>query len=270
MVRRAGALVAVLLAGSVQAEPATALRLYEGEARDPDSGRLLYTEQHLVRLPSPSTVPAASPQERLVLYRCPDGELFARKQVDYREGWPAAPTFRLEDGRFGYREGVRAEQDTLLAFLRRDSRSPERRGSVAPSARLVVDAGFDEFVRAGWTALQSGKTLALDFLVPSRLGTYGFTLRRIGVIDVEGQPASQFRLSLGGVLGWFAPDITVTYRDSDQRLLRFEGLTNIRADREENLVARIDFPDARGPRPAGPGDWAAALAEPLTACEPGS
>lgn len=78
------------------------LRHYEGEARDPDSGALLYREKHLVRLSE------GEPQERLVLYRCADGTAFALKQVDYRTS-RTAPEFTLEDVRTGYREGLRRD-----------------------------------------------------------------------------------------------------------------------------------------------------------------
>jgi hypothetical protein len=272
MVRRALLLCMLLGGGAVQADAGTLVQRYEGRAHDLDSGRLLYTEQHLVQSDASGDSVATTsrgPDRRLVLYRCPAGQLFARKLVEYATGSWAAPVFTLQDGRFGYREGVRAEAGKLFAFLQRDAESEERNGVVEPGERLVIDAGFDEFVRASWERLQSGETLSLDFLVPSRLTTYGFKLRRVGPVEIEGAAATQFRLGLGGMLGWFAPDITVTYRDADQRLLRFEGLTNIRADREDNLVARIEFPAALGPRPAESGDWDSALAEPLSACEPG-
>ena len=117
-----------------------------------------------------------------------------------------------------------------------------------------------------WPALLRGESVALDFLVPSRLETLGFKLRRIGSERIDGAPATVFRLSLGGLLGLFAPDIEVGYRDADRRLMRFEGLTNIRADRDDNLVARIAFPPARERAGVDAAAWAAALAEPLGAC----
>ena len=92
----------VLLAAVVVAGPATAepLRYEEGLARAPGGGALLYREQHWLRLRE------GRPLERLVLYRCPNGVAFARKQVDYRGSAPA-PAFALEDARSGYREGLR-------------------------------------------------------------------------------------------------------------------------------------------------------------------
>lgn len=252
---RAALALALLLA----APAARADRSYAGEARDPDSGALLYEEHHLLRQQD------GQPRERLVLYRCPDGAAFARKRVEYGPD-PAAPAFVLEDERFGYREGARREGAALVAFVRSAADALTREATLPAARALVVDAGFDEFVRRHWPALLRGESVALDFLVPSRLETLGFKLRRIGSERIDGAPATVFRLSLGGLLGLFAPDIEVGYRDADRRLMRFEGLTNIRADRDDNLVARIAFPPARERPGVDAAAWAAALAEPLGAC----
>lgn len=235
---------------------------YQGEARDLDTGTLLYREHHLVRQDG------ALPRERVVLYRCVDDALFARKRVDYSNA-SASPAFAMEDGRFGYREGVRLTDASLITYVRRDAASDEEQTALASTKRLVIDAGFDEFVRAHWNELQRGDTLTLDFLVPSRLDSYGFKLRKVESVPSDDAQISVFRLSLGGVLGWFADDIEVRYRDADRRLMRFEGLTNIRADRKDNLHARIDFPPQLERSGLGPAEWEQALAEPLTACEPG-
>ena len=60
--------------------------------------RLLYRESH--------DLPDDSPREHRVLAPSPDGTPSARKRVT-ASTQPMAPNFRLEDGRDGYREGVR-------------------------------------------------------------------------------------------------------------------------------------------------------------------
>lgn len=256
MVRIAAGLAFLLLATAAHAD-----RRLVGEARDPESDALIYREEHLLRETQDV------PRERLVLYRCPNGELFARKRVSYGDT-PTTPTFALEDGRFGYREGLRRDGERLTAYVKRDQERPETQGEIAAAESLVVDAGFDEFVRARWDALQRGDGLPISFLVPSRQRTYTFRLKRLGAEQIEGAAATRLRLSLGGVLGWFLPHIDVSYRDRDRRLMRFEGLTNIRIDPEDTYVARIEFPP-RLESTLTPEAWDAALAEPITACQPG-
>lgn len=236
---------------------------YRGEARSTDSGSLMYAEQHLLR-----TTEDGQPSERMVLYRCPSGEAFARKRVEY--GDPLyAPTFRMDDARLGYAEGFTRGKASGEALVQRAADQPAETDAVSLGESLVVDAGFDEFVRNHWDELQAGKKVSLRFLVPSRLAAYGFKLQKTGEEDLYGAKASTFRLALSGVFGWFADAIDVSYRNSDRRLMRFVGLSNIRANAEENLVADIQFPPAEEQPALADDAWEKAASEPLVNCQLG-
>lgn len=243
---------------ALAAPAAASLQFQEGLARDPDSGALLYREQHLLDHADGEL------RRRLVVYRCTDGTAFARKQVDYGDS-SLAPAFSFEDVRLGYREGLRRAGDAGELWVRRGPQAAERSAPVSVGEALVADAGFDEFIRERWQPLLDGKPVPLQFAVPSRLDAYDFTVRRRGAGEVAGEPAEFFRLRLGGLLGWLAPHIDVAYGRDSRRLLRFEGLSNLRDDQgKEQLLARIDFPSPAGPAAAG--QWQALLAEPLSAC----
>jgi hypothetical protein len=133
---------------------------------------------------------------------------------------------------------------------------------------LVADAGFDEFIRKQWTALVAGRSLPLDFAVPSRLRSLPFSLQRTGEAQVNGEKAWLFELRLDNWLAVFAPKIEVAYGKDSRRLLRFMGLSNLRDDRGvDSLVTRIDFET-----PAKASDeaaWATAATQPLSACRAG-
>lgn len=233
------------------------LSFEEGIARDAGGDGLLYTEQHLVRREG------SRPLERLVLYRCADGTAFARKRVDYRQS-VFAPAFSLEDARLGYREGLRRAGGPGEVFVREGAGEAERAAALDPQTG-VADAGFDEFVRQHWDALMAGEAVPLHFAVPARLESLGFRIRRVGDTEVAGEPATVFRLALGGWRGWIAPRIDVAYGRDSRRLLRFEGLGNLRDDRgDRQLEARIDFP--RPARPADEAQWRAFASERLSAC----
>lgn len=229
----------------------------EGRAQSPDGG-LLYLEHHLVRRAQ------GRPLERLVLYRCADGTAFARKRVDYRES-VLAPAFALEDARSDYREGLRRPGGPHELFVREGAGETERSARVE-AADLVADAGFDEFLRTHWDRLMAGDAVPLAFAVPSRLESMDFTVRRLrGGAQVAGEDAVVFRLALGGWRGWLAPHIDVAYGRESRRLLRFEGLSNLRSDDgRRQLAARIDFP--RPARAADEAQWQAFAREPLSAC----
>jgi hypothetical protein len=134
----------------------------------------------------------------------------------------------------------------------------------------VVDAGFDEFVRAHWDALAAGQALPLEFAVPSRLRSYRFVVGRVegGDARLAGEPVLRLRLRLDGWLAWVAPHVDASYGRTTRRLLRFEGLGTIRdLAGGKPLPARIDFEGT--PRPADEAGWTAALAGPLSACAGG-
>lgn len=236
-----------------------ALTFEEGVARDPGSLALLYREQHLIRRAD------GRPTERLVIYRCADGTPFARKRVDYR-GSAQAPEFSLEDVRLGYGEGLRRTDGGHTVWVRDGRGETERSAALdETAARLVADAGFDEFIRNHWAPLVSGQSVPLQFAVPSRLQTLGFRVDRQGPLTLDQEPAESFRLKLGGLLGWVAPHIDVAYGRDSRRLLRFEGLSNLRSDDgRSQLVARIEF--AKPAVAAAETQWRAAERQPLSAC----
>lgn len=245
----------LLLAFLVIGPAMAAYRAERSLARDPADGRLLYVEEHALRFNAEGGL-----LERHVLYRCADGTAFARKRVDYRPD-AEAPDFELQDARSGYREGLRSVSGGREAFVQRPG-DAERATRLRPGP-LVADAGFDVWVRRAWPRLLAGERLRVDFLVPSRRAVYAFDVQALASAPATDEP--RFRLRLGGWLGWFAPYIDVTYTGAERRLLRFEGLSNLRDDRGQRpLVVRIDFPE-----PATASDaaaFAALQAEPLRAC----
>jgi len=229
---------------------------FTGYARSLDGGELLYVETHAV-------ADAGTPRERRVVsYLCGDGELtFARKTIDYAAN-RLAPAFVLDDARGGVIEGLERKDGLAIVFARGRAAGAEHREKALPAtAALVADAGFDELVRARWDTLARGDDVVVPFLVPSRLETLKFRIRRTGAVAIDGAAATVFRLSLAGPLGWFVPDIDVTYRDADRRLLRYRGTTNIRDATGEMIAAQIDFPDAA--RSDAPVDLEALRARPL-------
>ena len=255
---RVSALVATLFAGQPVAAD-DGLRFEEGVARNPATRAEMYREQHWMRSQAGRLV------ERLVLYRCPDGTAFARKRVDYRNS-AISPAFAFEDRRSGHREGLRRASAPTLFFQAPGSGAERTTGIAKPG--LVADAGFDEFIRRQWSGLIAGRIVPLEFALPSRLRSLPFSVRRQGQAVVAGEKAWVFRLKLDGLLGLVAPSIDVSYGQASQRLLRFQGLSNLRDDAgKSQLVARIDFPKS-----AAPSDeirWQAAAAIPLSACRTG-
>jgi hypothetical protein len=226
----------------------------DGLARDPDNARLLYREAHLIRREG------ERPVERLVLYRCPSGAAFARKRVDYRDS-ALAPAFELVDAR-GYREGLRREGGRVVLWTGSQPGKPLKPS--ASATPLVADAGFDEFLRVHWASLAAGRPQPLAFAVPAYGRSLALKVRSSGIHARDGDRMKRFELRLDGLLGKVAPAIRVEYDIRDKRLRRFNGPTNIRDNRGDQIKAEIDFPQP--PRTVDAQRWQAALDEPLTRC----
>lgn len=211
---------------------------FTGYARSLDGRDLLYVESHSV------SRAGNADETRVVLYRCSAGSApFARKELDYAAN-RIAPAFEFVDARSGFSEGLRRNAGGVEVFARAGSTAQMRSESLPPIAPIVADAGFDEFVRTRWDSLEKGDSIEVPFLVPSRLDSVNFKVRKIADATIDGDVASVFRLSVAGPIGWFLSDIDVSYRQRDRRLVRYRGITNVRNAAGAMLEAQIDFADA--------------------------
>ena len=244
----AGALAASLAAGGAVGAP---LSREEARVHAAGNGALLYRETHFV-------APGGS-GERWVLYRCPDGSPFARKRVAPAAA-PATPNFAFEDGRDGYREGVRGTDRSRAVFVRGEDGAETARTVQVP-ADGVIDAGFDAAVRGHWQALMAGESVRMQFLVPSRKRFYPVRVQRVGATRWNGIEAQRLRMRLDAWFGFAVPDVQLVYASRDQRLLEFAGTGNVRDGRGANPQVRIRF--APAPAAATAADVQAAIRAPL-------
>ncbi|UHQ22100.1 hypothetical protein LVB77_15690 [Lysobacter sp. 5GHs7-4] len=207
---------------------------YDGLAYARDGARLLYRETHW-------RYAEQGVGHRLVLYRCPGGEAFARKRV-VDGASAAAPDFDFSDGRDGYREGVRSRGDGREVYVQDGARAPLRSRALSLPRDAVIDAGFDAMVRARWDALSPGRAIAVPFLLPSRFDFLDLKLAAAAPARVDGRGARRLRMSLDRWYGFAIPAIELTYADADRRLLEFRGIGTIRDRRGRHLDVRIAFP----------------------------
>ncbi|MEO7431958.1 MAG: hypothetical protein ABIV12_07760 [Dokdonella sp.] len=206
---------------------------YVGTAYDA-SGRVLYTESHWIS----GTLPR---RELTVLFRCPDGAPFARKHV-VEAGVAQAPSFTLEDARTGYREGVRdGTGGSREVFTRSVEGQLEKRALLKSAPDLVVDAGFDSFIRDHWDALATGAPQHVEFLVPSRLRTYPFTLSLVDDELMDGKPVRRFLMELDTWYGFAIPSIVLFYAADTRTIREYRGIANVRDSTGKSLDVRIEF-----------------------------
>lgn len=233
---------------------AAAADRYDGLAYAPRSGALVYRETHWRYVDKGVAT-------RLVVYRCPGGEAFARKQVFDRRN-SATPDFELFDARDGYREGVRTVAGAREVFWQANRNSAARQRKIQVADDAVIDAGFDSLVRARWAALMAGKTVSAEFLLPSRQDFLDVNIRQQAA-DAEPGTA-HLSMRLDAWYGFVAPNTELVYRLRDRWLLRFEGVGSIRNANGRHQTVRIEFPDKLRVAAVDQTEIDAAIKTPLT------
>jgi hypothetical protein len=213
--------------------PCLAGEFYQGYAYAPADHRLLYRESHWLYTED-------GVEHRLVVYSCPDGEPFVRKQLNSAPG-AATPDVELFDARGGYREGVRTRDGRREVFAQASASAPERRAPLGAPANAVIDAGFDAFIRSHWDALSGSPVSPVAFLVPSELRYLNFSARMLRDEDTREGALRWFRLQLADWYGFALPHIDIGYDRATHELRDYSGLSNIRDAEGRNLSVAIRF-----------------------------
>lgn len=188
-----------------------------GSAYSLKTGALLYRETHQ----------RISDDRHEVEYSEPDGVVFGNKTLDFTHS-KITPSFVQLNERNGERIEVEQENNALrVNYL--ENRSAEPKQDTLPLVPgMVVDAGFDAFVKQYWDTLTSGKEMDIEYLVPSKQSNFSF---RVGLAEcIAGTQAEATCFTLTPV-SWFVrmavDPITVAYDPAEKTLLRFTGRANI-------------------------------------------
>ena len=180
-----------------------------GSAYDRSSGSLIYREFHFCDLSS---------TQCSVDYRDATGELIAQKLLDYRTG-PHSPTLVVKD--------FRGDEQADLTL----TGNPD----------WVVDAGFDNYVRSNWDTLDSGEVVKFPFLVPGFEKPLNMRARRT---DEDSCFAAELCLEIvldSWLLAMLVDPINLSYSRPERKLLRFQGISNIRGVDGESLDVDIRY-----------------------------
>jgi hypothetical protein len=223
---------------------------FVGYAYDLETNKLVYTEHHTY----------ISPLLHEVHYKENNGEIFATKKIDYTHSF-FAPNFIQQNSRNGEkidikRKSQRDGENSIEYRIQYQENSEEslNKGTISYDPRLIIDAGFDHFIPQNWQALNDGKELTIDYLIPSRQDYYELTIKKEACkakssFKPQNQRASSFEsehcFSISAssfFIGLFSSQLELTYgkkKDSEGnnrdniKLMSFQGRSNI-SDSEGN------------------------------------
>lgn len=218
-------------------------QVFEFSGTAKQDGKVLYQEDH--RIEGTCSEGVFDPVDHQVSYRNPEsGDAFASKSLSYNNS-AFRPRVEFRQPAFGEALTITYPQERALNIAWQEPTGETREFTVPFDHQLVVDSGFDYFVRANWERIRQGESVEFRFLAPTRGEHYGFVLEPATSVKVDADLTVQIRPT--SLLLRVLVDPIVLGYSSDGALTDYLGLTNIRQDAESNHIAHIRYQVARLP-----------------------
>lgn len=207
--------------------------LYKGIATDLKSNKFYYVEEHK-EVREKNIL-----KQTVIAYKDEQGTLIAGKTIDYSSN-KITPSFEQNDYRDGYVEGASFSQNKLVFKYRKKKSEKLKTKSIDIPNNLVIDGGFNYYIKANWEVLTGGKILVFNFAVPSQLDYFSFRLFK----EFEQKDVIAFRMEPSDLLlRKFVNPIRVTYNKTNKRILKYEGLSNINDAGGKSYLVKIMYPE---------------------------
>lgn len=237
-VRHALALTLLLATGASQG----AVFEFSGRAVA-DGGKPLYSESH--RIEGHCKAGRFHPDAHSARYVKPDAQKpFATKQLDYRSS-PLRPVVDFEQPDFAESLEIRYPESGLASVKWRSPKGVVKRFEVPHGEDLVVDSGFDQFVRQHWQEIRAGEPVTFRFLAPTRGEHFAFVVEPASDTSIDSDVVVRLRPT-SVILRLVVDPILLGYTRQGA-LTDYVGLTNIRRNQEENHTAHIRYQVERMP-----------------------
>ncbi len=214
-----------------------------GTAFKVDDGSVAYRELHY---PAPG-LPGLSSR---VEYQDASGRTIVSKSLDFSRSMTAPAIDQLEH-RTCTRVFTRHADDRLEAGYQRDAATALRTDSVRLTPDLIVDAGFDPFVRSQWQRLSAGDSVKASFFLPARMDTITVSIAPVAREECEQAPGEVLCLvvkpaGMLRVVGLFVEPLRLAYDIERQRLQMFRGVSNLLDDegKPQDVVVLFEYDTA--------------------------
>ncbi|MBW0146306.1 hypothetical protein KXD86_02255 [Marinobacter sp. CAU 1620] len=209
---------------------------FTGTART-EAGETLYVEQH--RVTGVCEQGVFRPRQHEVGYQEPGGgREFANKDLNYSKSL-IRPAVNFRQPRFDESLVIDYPDDDTLVVNWQTPEGENKSFDVPFSDSVVVDAGFDNFVRRNWPAVLNNEPVAFRFLGPTRGEHYEFVLEAAESSQVTADHVVQIRPT--GVILRFLVDPIILGYNARGALTDYYGLTNIRKNNDTNYTAHIQY-----------------------------
>ncbi len=218
-------LATLVLTGLFAAELGASVTHTIGVARDQDDQEIRYIEHHQY---------LADGQHR-VRYFSPEYELLAEKVMFY-PGLPQHPTLTQSDFVTDTQITI-ALQDEIAEMIKTNSDEETSSFRFALADNIVIDAGFDTYIRANWEAFADSPKQRVKFAVAGQPRLLEMEIRRQP--GQNGQTTYTVRPT-NWLVRVLLPEIKLAYTE-DRQLLRYEGFSNLKPGPGEGRHVVIEF-----------------------------
>lgn len=213
---------------------------YSAEARD-DSGKLAYTEKHVVSMGPDDKVVSSSTEYLDAL-----GVVISILKTDYQNSL-TAPAHVLEDLRNQSRHGIRVVENNTVMFYQEKDKSEQTKivssQNKSEDAIVVGCQGLHYYILENLEDIRKKRRLKLDFLITGNLETYRFDLNLVK--DDKESGMAEFEINIHNwFLRLFAPKLIVRYDTKLKRITYYKGLSNIpdSKGKMQNVAITYQYP----------------------------
>ncbi len=207
---------------------------YWGIAKD-KKGHIVYKEYHLVELSQDGQVLKAQTQ-----YKDDKDNLIALLSSDFSRSL-TAPVYDFKDLRIEELHGVRYEGEEIVLYKKSKNKNEEikKLGKEKDENILVVGCqGLHYYLQDNLNQVRNKKNIPLKFLIPGDLDSYHFKMEtkedQAGLLNMEIKVSTLF-------LRLFAPKLIVQYNPETKKLVKYEGLSNIKDARGRLQNVTIEY-----------------------------
>lgn len=205
-------------------------------AYDFNSGKYLYSENHKEYYENGKHIYS------IVKYKDPSEKTLAKKKIEFGKK-KTQPDFFLEDYRTGYTDQaklINPQNQTFELEHQRSKSKPKTKKTIKVPGIVVVDGGFDYFIRENFSTLTQGNRIRGNFVLTNRLDYFQCRVYKTKDLKYRERDAVQFVLQPENfVIRAIADKIIVTYDKKSKRLLEYVGISNIQNN------AGDDFPKVK-------------------------
>ncbi len=207
------------------AEVATAaVRHTIGIARDADDNTVRYIEHHQYR----------DNGEHEVRYFDVEENVLLEKLMAY-EGLPQHPSITQTDYLNDVQIAVSYDTEQATMVTSRDGKSEQFSFEISPE--IIVDAGFDAYIRDNWALFDTNSKQSVTFAIAGQSRLLAMKIERT---DINENGAAFTVQPANWLVRMLLPEIQLSY-DETRQLTRYEGFTNLKTNSGRSRNVIIDF-----------------------------